>query len=84
MLPKHPKIVAVYWEDAAFVQGNNMSRREVHELEPTFQTSVGFLMERSKERIILAGSIVESGEETGYNDILTIPSAMVRSVKFLR
>ena len=76
-MPKYPA-VRVDWVDSAFTQGWQRSWAKVRTSECS---TIGYLIEKTKEQVVVAMGINEDG---GYGEALAIPRANVRKVRKLR
>ena len=72
--------VKVKWTDSIHGAGWN-DHRAASTSRPTKITTVGYLLERDKDRVVVAQSVSDDTEELG--NLLTIPRAAVRSIKRL-
>ena len=73
-----PAIVRVEWLDAVFHQGENDDAPSV------IQTSVGYVVEKSRRCIKLSQSITRYSDCDEPQEILTIPRAYVTSITVLQ
>ena len=77
-MAKRRKLVHVEWEDSAFTPG---WRSHDHNLPGTSPCeSVGFLLEKSKSRVILAMQVNGDG---GYGEAMAIPRSVVKKIREL-
>ena len=80
---KRPKqifpMVEVIWDDATDLVGGWTN--EVEKTEPALALSVGFLIKQTKDHIIIAQDLDESGHHNGRSQI---PAGMVKTIKVLR
>ena len=77
---KREKVVLVEWVDAAGDGGWN-PRKVDENWEPIKVTSVGLLIHRCKNRIVLAGALCGSKDETSVTQV--IPGGWVKKYKVL-
>ncbi len=84
---KRPPLKLITWEDA---YNGNHSWFGVDTLpdavEPILVTTVGFELQRTKDRVVLAMSYQTSRPEKGPQvcDLFVIPTGMIRSERTLR
>lgn len=80
--PRQPyDLVEVVWADACGLEHGWKDKLDADDREPMFIISVGFLVERTRDTLILAQDTHEDG---GHNTRGQIPVGVVRRIKVLR
>lgn len=86
LLPGRPKLqpYLLIWEDAQSIH-HEITRRDIQETTDALITSIGFLVKKDKQHVVLASSIGEPDDDAIlYNDVLTVPIGMVRKLHRLK
>jgi len=74
--------VLVIWEDAHV--STRATPKEIQEMKPVLTHSVGHLLGRSKEGIIIMMDYYPDDSDTEYREVHFIPSLMIKKVKVLK
>jgi hypothetical protein len=77
-------LVYVEWEDAQFLQHGWAGIDDIKSLgiEPAIIRTAGWLLEKNKNYILVAGSVAISLDmDNGASDVMKIPAGMVRKFK---
>lgn len=74
-----PKLISINWVDSAVTMG--WFYEDYSDLNPSFITTIGFLVKETDDSISVSTSLSEHGR---FVDILTIPKAVIKKRKFLK
>ena len=80
-------MVYVEWEDAEFLQHGWAGIVEIKTagIEPAIIRTAGWLLDKNKQYILVAGSIASGRENAeAASDVMKIPAGMVRHFKILK
>ncbi len=76
-----PQIVAVEWLDTARFGNLYTEKVAIKECSPKYLYSVGFLIDKNKERILIASEV--TAKDKKYREIMAIPFKNVKTIVYL-
>lgn len=75
------QLVEVTWSDAAMSEGAWTSTTDAARCGPVKVRTVGYVLHRDRETIVIAGGLNDADQASG---VAVIPRAMVRRIRRLR